>query len=125
MRTLGLCIAGLAAALLMVDYGAAGNGGRLIGTVLQSSPSEQAVVRERKRDRLPLAITMPSRPARVVTPDAPEPQPAPKSQPTNHGPVLLQGCEPALSPLTGAALTGLHARCVADARDRTRLAALT
>jgi hypothetical protein len=110
MRTLGYCIAGMV--LLMVDYGVAGNGGRLIGTVLQSPPPEQVVVRDRKGDRLPAATTMQRQPPGPVTPGALQPAPASKSQPTNHAP-LLKGCEPAHSPLTGATLTGLDARCVA------------
>jgi len=121
MRAPGFCIAGIAAALLMVDYGAAGNSGRLIVTGLQSSPSEQAVVRDRKGDRLPLATTMQIERARPAAPDAPLAKP----QPARPQPALLKGCEPALSPLTGVALTGLHARCVADAGKPTRLAALS
>ena len=123
MRTLGFCIAGIVAALAMVDYGAAGNGGRLMGAALPSFPPEQAVVRERKGDRLPVAQ---GRQVNPVILDTPQPGPPPaKPQPTNHQPNLLKGCEPALSPLTGAALTGLHARCVADAGRPARLAALS
>jgi hypothetical protein len=125
MRAPGFCIAGIAAALLMVDYGAAGNSGRLIVTGLQSPPSEQAVVRDRKADRLPLATTMQIQPARPAVRDAPQSEPLAKPQPARPQPALLKGCEPALSPLTGVALTGLHARCVADAGNPTRLAALT
>ena len=121
MRTLGFCIAGIVAALLMVDYGAAGNGGRLIATALQTGASEQSVVRERKGDRLPAAAVVRPLPAAPAVRDAPQPNPVTKPQPVNQRPALLQGCEPALSPLTGAAPNGLHARCVAAASTPTRV----
>jgi len=109
MRTMSFCVAAMTA-LLMVEYGAAGNGGRLLVTVPQPGSSEQMVVRER-----PLATTVQSEPRRPAGGNEPQPNPVSKPQPAGRKPALLQGCEPALSPLTGAALTGLHARCVADA----------
>jgi hypothetical protein len=120
MRTLGFCVAGIAAALLMVDYVAAGNGGRLRVTALQAGPSQQTVVRDRKGDRLPVPAAVQNAPAKPAAQDAPQPKPLSKPQPLNQRPALLQGCEPALSPLTGIAPTGLHARCVADAGEATR-----
>ena len=120
MRTLAFGIVGTIGMLLMVDYGAAGHGGRLIGSALRS-PSEQTVVRDRKGDRLPVATFAYDQ--RRRPPDAPPPAPAANPR-SDRQPALLKGCEPALSPLTGAALTGLHARCVADAGKSTRLAAL-
>jgi hypothetical protein len=120
MRTLGFCIAGSIAAVLMVDYGAAG--GRLTGAV-QSSSSEQTVVRERKGDRLQVATLTLGRQVGPITVDAPQPAPAAKHPPADYKPALLRGCEPALSPLTGTALTGLHARCFADAGKPMRPAA--
>jgi hypothetical protein len=119
MRTLSFCVAA-ATALLMVEYGAAGNGGRLLVTVPQPGPAEQTVVRARKGDRLPLPTAVQRTPAPPAAREAPQPNPVSKPQPTGHKPALLQGCEPALSPLTGAAPTGLHARCVADAGELTR-----
>jgi len=119
MRTLSFCVAA-ATALLMVEYGAAGNDGRLLVTAPQPGPSEQTVVRERKGDRLPLPTAAQGAPGRPAARETPQPSPVSKPQPTGHKPALLQGCEPALSPLTGAAPTGLHARCVADAGELTR-----
>jgi hypothetical protein len=117
MRTLSFCLAA-GTALLMVEYGAAGNGGRLLATAPQSELSEQTVVRERKGDRLPLPSAAQGAPARPAAREVPRTDPVSKPRPTGHKPALLRGCEPALSPLTGAAPTGLHARCVADAQSR-------
>ena len=118
MRLSSFCIAAVTA-LLMAEYGAAGNGGRLLLTAPQPGLSEQTVVRERKGDRLPLPTAAQRAPGRPAARDAPQPNPVSKPQPPGHKPALLQGCEPALSPLTGATPTGLHARCVADAGELT------
>jgi hypothetical protein len=119
MRMWSFCVAAVTA-LLMVEYGAAGNGGRLLVTAPQPGLSDQTVVRERKGDRLPLPTAAQRAPGKPAARDAPPPNPVSKPQPTGHKPALLQGCEPALSPLTGLAPTGLHARCVADAGELTR-----
>jgi hypothetical protein len=47
-----------------------------------------------------------------------------KPQPSAGRPKLPEGCEPAYSPLTGTALSSLHARCVASLAVPLRLAAL-
>ncbi len=91
MRTLGFCVAGVAATLLMVDYGAAGNGGRLLATALRTSPPEQAVVRDRKGDQPPVATTAQTPPGKPVAREAPQSKPVSRPQPTSDRPALLRG----------------------------------
>jgi hypothetical protein len=113
MRTLSFCAAAMIA-LLLVEYGAAGNAWRQVVPAPQPGPSEQTV--ERKGDWLPLPTTVQGESGRPAA-GRPEPNSISKPQPIGSKPTLLQGCEPALSPLTGAVPTGLHARCVADAGE--------
>jgi hypothetical protein len=133
MRAAVFCFASGLVVLLAADYVAAGNGGGLIGSLLQSAPPQQEVARERKGDRLsigaaadnaaaivrdpPVRATTGRQAERAGTPLAEQPQVAPrKPQPAAQQLKLPDGCEPAFSPLTGGAVSSLHARCVADLR---------
>jgi hypothetical protein len=120
MRThkLSFCAAAMAT-LLMVEYGVTGNSGRQIVTTPQPRSSEQTV--EQKGDGLSLPTTVQGKPGKPSIRNQPEPRPVSKPQASNSKPALLQGCEPALSPLTGAVPTGLYARCFADAGEPVAL----
>ena len=72
MRIWSVCVAAVAA-LSMVEYGAAGNGGRLLATAPHPGPAQQTVVRERKGDRLPLPTAAQRAPGRPAAREVPQP----------------------------------------------------
>jgi hypothetical protein len=144
MRTAVICMVGGVAALLLADYVAAGSSAARSASGQPASP-QQEVVRNRKGDRLSRMAGPPPLEAATVNvtgrdgaagaaivyrdgpgraPDSAPPQLRGRPEPPAQKPKLPVGCEPSYSPLTGAALSSLHARCIADLQRPLRIAAL-
>ena len=104
MRTVSLCLLGLAAALGMSGYVAVGNSTSLVSAV-QSSKGDLKIDRTLKGDRQ-MAVAVKTRgPATTSNETGPSAKPAISVR-------LPDGCEPSVSPLAGRSVSAIRAKCV-------------
>lgn len=104
MRTVSVCLLGLAAVLGASGYVAVGNSTSLVAAV-QSPKGDLKIDRTLKGDRQ-MGVAVKSQSA----------QPAGKSAASTGKPTanvrLPDGCEPSVSPLAGRSVSAIRAKCV-------------
>ena len=104
MRTVSLCLLGLAAALGTSGYVAVGNSTSLVSAV-QSAKGDLKIDRTLKGDRqMAVAAKAPS-PAAASTGTGSSAKPTVSMR-------LPDGCEPSVSPLAGRSVSAIRAKCV-------------